>query len=102
MAMRWTQWPTSAVGSGMCSDRSPRLIGRQVWPPSSLRNAPAAEMAMKIRPGLLGIEEDRVQAHAAGAGLPFRPEPWPRRPESSCQVCPPSVERNRAASSTPA
>jgi hypothetical protein len=38
------------VGSGMCSERSPRLIGRQVLPPSSVRNAPAAEMAMKIRP----------------------------------------------------
>ena len=29
------------------------------------------------------------------------PVPWPRRPASSCQVLPPSVERNRAASSTP-
>ena len=33
---------------------SPRLIGRQVVPPSSVRNAPAAEMATKIRCGLLG------------------------------------------------
>jgi hypothetical protein len=53
-AMRCTQWPTSAVGSGMPSDRRPRFIGRHVWPASSLRNTPAAEMAMTIRPGWRG------------------------------------------------
>ena len=31
--------------SGMHSERSPRLIGCHVLPPSSVRNAPAAEMA---------------------------------------------------------
>ena len=31
----------------------------------------------------------------------FGPVPWPRRPESSCHDCPPSVVRNSAASSTP-
>ena len=49
----------------------PRLIGFQVWPPSSVRKAPAAEMATKMRSVVAGIEEDGVQAHAAGAGLPF-------------------------------
>ena len=46
IAMRWTQWPTSASGSGMYCECRPRLIGFQVLPPSSVRNAPAAEMAM--------------------------------------------------------
>src|SRR5208282_5370976 len=35
-------------------------------------------------------------------GCQWGPVPWPRRPGSSCQVTPPSVERKRAASSTPA
>ena len=57
----------------MCSERSPRLIGRQVSPASSVRNAPAAEIAMKIRAGIARIQKDRVQAHSAGARLPARP-----------------------------
>ena len=57
----------------MYCDCSPRLIGLHVLPASSVRNAPAAEMATKIRFGLRGIEQDRVQAHAAGARLPA----WP-------------------------
>ena len=39
-----------------------------------MRNAPAAEMAMKIRLWIAGIDQDRVQAHSAGARLPV----WPR------------------------
>ena len=93
MAMRCTQWPTSAVGFGMPSDSSPRLIGCHVWPPSSVRKAPAAEMAMNDPLRVGRIEDDRVQAHAAGAGLPSAdPMPWPRKPASSCQFCPPSVD----------
>jgi hypothetical protein len=42
------------VGSGMNSERRPRFIGRQEAPASSLRKTPAAEMAMKIRPGWTG------------------------------------------------
>jgi hypothetical protein len=71
MATRCTQWPTSAFGSGMPSERRPRLIGCQVAPASSERNAPAAEIAteaLRVR----RIEQDRVQAHAAGARLPVR------------------------------
>ena len=53
--------------------------------------------------GIRAVEQDRVQAHAAGAGRAIAgPVPWPRRPASSCQVLPPSVERKMAASSTPA
>src|SRR5437879_1382973 len=48
MATRCTQWPTSAVGSGMPSDLSPRFIGRHVLPPSSERNTPAAELAARL------------------------------------------------------
>ena len=45
MAMRWTQWPTSASWSGISPERRPLLIGCQVSPPSSVRKAPAAEIA---------------------------------------------------------
>ena len=38
----------------MYCECSPRLIGCHVSPPSSVRNAPAAEMAMNIRLGSLG------------------------------------------------
>src|SRR2546427_6144731 len=58
-AMRWTQCPISALGSGMYCECRPRLIGFQVVPPSSERNAPAAEMATYIRRGLLGSSRDR-------------------------------------------
>ena len=54
----------------MCSDLRPRLIGCHVSPPSSVRKAPAADMAMKMRFGSTRIEQDRVQAHAARAGCP--------------------------------
>ena len=57
----------------MYCERSPRLIGCHVWPASSVRNAPAAEMAMKMRPVAARVEKDGVQAHPAGARLPARP-----------------------------
>ena len=70
--MRWTQWPTSAVGSGMCGERRPWLIGFQ-----RLAAVVGAEGAgggdgdeHPLRVGR--IEQDRVQAHAAGARLPAR------------------------------
>src|SRR5208282_491267 len=82
------------------------LIGFQVLPPSSVRNAHAAEMAIQIRwvsrlrePGSRII----VCRHMPPApGCHFGPVPWPRRPGSSFQFSPPSVERKMAASSTPA
>ncbi len=57
----------------MCSDLRPRLIGVQVSPPSSVRKAPAAEMAMKMRFGILRIQQDRVQTHAARTRCPMSP-----------------------------
>ena len=83
MAMRCTQWPTSAFGSGMYSERSPRLIGRQVLPPSSVRNAPAAEMAMKMRLGLVGSSRMVCRHMPPAPGCHRGPVPWPRRPGSS-------------------
>ena len=71
--MRCTQWPTSESWSGISPERRPLLIGSQVAPASSLRNAPAAEMATKIRSLLHRVQDDRVQAQAAGARLPCRP-----------------------------
>src|ERR1700676_4972792 len=102
MAMRCTQWPTSAVGSGMYWETSPRLMGSHVAPLSLLRNAPAAEMAMNIRLASLGSRRMVCRHNPPAPGCQRGPEPWPRSPESSCQVCPASVERNNAASSTPA
>src|SRR5216110_3187939 len=101
-AMRCTQWPTSAVGSGMYCECRPRLIGFQVLPPSSERNAPAAEIATYIRRAFVGSSR-MVWRHIPPApGCHLGPVPWPRRPASSCHVLPPSLVRNRAASSTPA
>src|SRR5216117_592666 len=101
-AMRWTQWPTSAVGSGMYCERRPWLIGFQVVPPSSERKAPAAEMATCIRRGLLGSSRIVWRHIPPAPGCHLGPVPWPRRPASSCHVVPPSLVRNRPASSTPA
>ena len=100
--MWWTQCPTSAFGSGIYCERRPRLIGFQVAPPSSVRKAPAAEMAMYIRLGLLGSRMMVCRHMPPAPGCHLGPVPWPRRPGSSCQFLPPSVERKMAASSTPA
>ena len=102
IAIRCTQWPTSAFGSGMPSDRSPWLIGRQLLPASSLRNAPAAEIATNIRSRCFGsrmiVWRHMPPAPGAQLGAVLC---W-RRAGSSCQFWPPSVERKRAASSAPA
>src|SRR5579864_305681 len=102
MAMWCTQCPTSAVGSGMYFEYSPLLIGFQVAPPSSVRNAPAAEIAMYMRCALVGSRMIVCRHMPPAPGCHFGPVPCPRSPESSCQFLPPSVERNSAASSTPA
>src|SRR2546430_10498984 len=76
----------------------PRLIGFQLLPPSSVRNAPAAEMAMTMRLGLLGSRMMVCRHMPPAPGCHFGPVPWPRSAESSCQDLPPSFERNMAAS----
>ena len=71
----------------LVSDTRPLVMGFQVFPPSSLRKAPAAEMAMKMRSGLLG-SRIIVCRHMPPAPGCHR---WPlasRRPGSSCQICP--------------
>src|SRR5580704_16323938 len=102
IAIWCTQCPTSAVGLGMYFEYSPLLIGFHDLPPSSVRNAPAAEMAMYIRSGLLGSRMMVCRHIPPAPGCHIGPVPCPRRPESSCQFSPPSVDRNSAASSTPA
>src|SRR5208282_1190386 len=86
----------------MYFEYNPRLMGCQVLPPSSVRNAPAAEMAIQIRCGLLGSRMMVCRHMPPAPGCHFGPVPWPRSPESSFQFSPPSVERNKAASSSPA
>src|SRR5438105_15433084 len=86
----------------MPSDRNPLLIGVHVAPPSSVRKAPAAEIAMNIRCGFFGSRRIVCSPSPPAPGAQKRPDPWPRRPGSSFHVCPPSVVRNIAASSTPA
>src|SRR3954469_11346542 len=86
----------------MYGEAPPRLIGVQLWPASSDRNAPAAEIAMKMRFGLLGSRMIVWSPIPPAPGDHCGPVPWPRRPASSCQVVPPSVDLKRAASSTPA
>src|ERR1019366_2876198 len=83
-------------------DFSPRLIGFHVSPASSLRKAPAAEIAMNILLGSLGSRRIVCRHMPPAPGCQRGPEPWPRSPGSSCHVVPPSMERNKAASSTPA
>src|SRR4029077_587114 len=102
IAMWCTQCPISAFGSGMYCDFRPRLIGCQVLPPSSVRNAPAAEIAIQIRCGLLGSRMMVCRHMPPAPGCHFGPVPWPLNPESSCQLTAPSVDRKMAASSTPA
>src|SRR3989441_510318 len=101
-AMRCTQCPTSAFGLGMYCDRKPRLIGRQLLPASSVRKAPAAEMATCIRRGLLGSSRIVCRHIPPAPGCHCGPVPWPRSPASSSQVLPPSLVWNSPASSTPA
>src|SRR5258706_16393331 len=86
----------------MCSDLSPWLIGRHVLPALSVRKAPAAEIAMYILSGLLGSIRIVCRHIPPAPGDQWGPVPWPRSPESSSHVCPPSVVRNIAAPSTPA
>ena len=57
---------------------------------------------MTIRPGSLGSRTIVCRHMPPAPGCHDDPDPWPRRPASSCQLRPPSVERNSAASSTPA
>src|SRR6185436_2499073 len=101
-AMRCTQCPTSASGSGMYCDFSPLLIGFQFFPASSLRNAPAAEIAMKILPWFRGSSTIVCRHIPPAPGCHCGPVPCPRSPESSSHVLPPFFEINSAASSTPA
>src|SRR5437660_5992725 len=101
-AMRCTQWPTSAFGSGMYCERRPWLIGFHVLPASSERNAPAAEMATYSRFAFLGSIRIVWRHIPPAPGCHLGPVPWPRRPGSSCHVLAPSLVRNSAASSTPA
>src|SRR5579863_9975123 len=77
-------------------------MGFHVLPPSSVRKAPAAEIATKMRLGLLGSRTTVCRHIPPAPGCHFGPDPCPRNPESSFQLFPPSVDRNSAASSTPA
>ena len=86
----------------MPSERRPWFTGRQVWPASSDRNAPAAEIAVNMRPGLDASRMIVCRHMPPAPGCQDGPVWWPRRPGSSCQVWPASVDRNRPASSTPA
>src|SRR4030095_11091866 len=102
IAIRCTQWPISAVGSGMYCECNPRLIGLHVYSAASLRKAPAEETAVTTRLCLLGHKRIVCRHIPPAPGAHLSPEPCPRRPASSRQVWPPSVERNKAVSSTPA
>src|SRR4051794_13926043 len=97
----WTQKPISGRGAGRESLRRPLLIGLKVLPPSSERNAPAAEMAMVMRLGLEGSSKIVCRHRPPAPGDHFSPLA-PRRAEISCHVAPPLVVLNSAASSTPA
>ena len=73
MAMRCTQWPTSASGSGMYWERSPRLIGAPGFAAVVGSKGAGGRDGDEHAVGIGRIEEDGVQAHAAGSRLPARP-----------------------------
>ena len=66
------------------------------------KEAAADEMAVNIRAALLGSSRIVCRHMPPAPGAHLSPEPWPRSPASSCHDLPPSFERKRAASSTPA
>src|SRR6185436_12569165 len=100
--MRWTQWPTSAVGFGRYFEYRPFVIAFQVFPPSSDRKAPAEEMATKSRDWFFGSMRIVWRHRPPAPGIHAEPVLCSRRPESSVQFWPPSVDLKIAASSTPA
>src|SRR4051794_15613481 len=102
MHMWCTQNPTSGVFSGRYGFVRPLLIGVHFLPPSSVRKAPAAEIAIHIRFLLLGSRMIVCRPMPPAPGDHFGPVPWPRSPAISFHDLPPSVDLNRAASSTPA
>ena len=64
----------------MYAERSPWLIGVHVSPPSSVRNAPAAEMAMNIRCGFDGSSTIVCRHRPPAPGCQREPEPCSRSP----------------------
>src|ERR1700734_3326255 len=77
-------------------------MGFQVWPASSERNGPAAEMAMTMRSGLVGSRMMVWRQRPPAPGCQCGPVSLRRRPEGSCQCKPPSVDLKSPASSAPA
>src|SRR4030095_5477640 len=71
-------------------------------PTSVVPKPPPAELAIKILLVLIGSRRMVCRHIPPAPGDHWGPEPCPRRPGSSCHVSPLSVERNKAASSTPA
>ena len=75
----------------MYSERRPRLIGAPGLAAVVGAEGAGGRDGDEDAVGIGRIEEDRVQAHAAGAGLPARPRAVAAQAGSSVQVCPPSV-----------
>src|ERR1017187_1213258 len=76
----------------MVFDFSPLLIGFQVLPASSVRKAPAAEMAMYIRSRSLGSWIMVCRHMPPAPGIQCGPDPCPRSAASSSHVAAPSVD----------
>ena len=89
MAMRCTQWPTSAVGSGMYCELQSAVDGLP-----GLAAVVGAERAgggdgdEDPRRDRLGSRRMVCRHMPPAPGCQCGPEPWPRRPESSCHVLP--------------
>ncbi len=61
-------------------DRRPLLAGRQIWPASSLRNTPAAEMATTILAGSPGPRMIVCRQRPPAPGCHAGPVGWPPQP----------------------
>jgi hypothetical protein len=68
-------------------------MGFQLAPPSSVRNAPAAEMAMNMRSRSVGWWMIVCRHMPPAPGCHFGPDSWVRSAVSSVHLWPPSVER---------
>src|SRR5579862_1677354 len=85
----------------MYCDFSPLLIGFQVFPPSSVRKAAAAEIAMYMRPGSLGSRMIVWRHIPPAPGCHLGPVPCPGSPEIPLHFFPPSLDLTRPRSPPP-
>ena len=102
IARLWTQWPSGASGSGRNSERRPPVAMLHESPPSSVRKAPAAEIATNIRRVSAGSMRMVCRHIPPAPGCQSAPRPCERSAGSSATSPRRRSDPNSPASSTPA